>query len=468
MTHVHFIGIGGSGLSAIARFLLESGYIVSGSDRQLTPVAEQLLQAGARIMIGHHPGQIEGADLVIRSSAVTDDNPEVMAAIASGIPVLKRAEFLGKLTADDYVIAVAGTHGKTTTSAMLSWVFSDLGMDPSFIIGGISHNLGSNAHAGKSEYFIVEADEYDRMFLGLRPRLAVVTNIEHDHPDCFPTPEDYFQAFEEFASCINDNGNLIACADDPGSARLIQQIISQGRNIVSYGVHPILEKVHPDYEAKNINLNSIGCFRFTLIKNGQALTEVSLQVPGVHNVQNALGTLAVVDYLNLPVAEAARSLGDFQGTGRRFEIRGEAAGVTVIDDYAHHPSEIRATLASARARYGNRIVWAVWQPHTYSRTRLLFKEFASAFIDADLALVTEAYGAREESPGDFSARQLVEAMNHIDAHFVPGIKEATDYLIDRLRTGDILLVLSAGDGDQISANIVELLSHDRSAIHAGR
>jgi UDP-N-acetylmuramate--alanine ligase len=224
MTHVHFIGIGGSGLSAIARIMLESGYVVSGSDRQLTPVAEQLSQAGVQIMIGHHPDHVDGADLVIRSSAVSDDNLEVIAARASGIPVLKRAEFLDKLTADRQVIAVAGTHGKTTTTAMLSWMLTDLGLDPSFIIGGISHNLGTNAHAGNGDYFIIEADEYDRMFLGLRPGLAVVTSVEHDHPDCFPTPEDYFRAFEEFANRVDENGNLIACVDDPGSARLIQKV----------------------------------------------------------------------------------------------------------------------------------------------------------------------------------------------------------------------------------------------------
>lgn len=468
MTHVHFIGIGGSGLSAIARIMLESGYVVSGSDRQLTPVAEQLSQAGVQIMIGHHPDHVDGADLVIRSSAVSDDNLEVVAARASGIPVLKRAEFLGKLTADRQVIAVAGTHGKTTTTAMLSWMLTDLGLDPSFIIGGISHNLGTNAHAGNGDYFIIEADEYDRMFLGLRPGLAVVTSVEHDHPDCFPTPEDYFRAFEEFANRVDENGILIACVDDPGSARLIQQVKLLGRNNTSYGFRPILNQFHPDYEAIDIKLNEIGCYQFTLIKNGQAFAEVSLQVPGEHNVRNALGTLAVADNLNLSLVEAAKSLGDFQGTGRRFEIRGEVAGITVIDDYAHHPSEIRATLSSARARYGSHALWVAWQPHTYSRTRLLFKEFASAFIDADHVLVTEVYGAREESPGDFSAVQLVEAMNHNDAHFVPGIKEATDYLIDRLSVGDILLVLSAGDGDQISANIMESLSHDRSAINARR
>jgi UDP-N-acetylmuramate--alanine ligase len=351
---------------------------------------------------------------------------------------------------------------------MLSWVFTDLGLDPSFIIGGISQNLDTNAHAGKGDYFIIEADEYDRMFLGLRPSVAVVTNIEHDHPDCFPTPQDYYQAFADFAGGIEDNGTLIANIDDAGSARLIQQSKSQGKNTATFGFPSLINQVQPDFEAIDLQLNEVGCYRFTLVKGNQVLAEVSLQIPGEHNVRNAMGTLVVANFLNLPMAEVARALKKFRGTGRRFEIRGEVAGVIVIDDYAHHPSEIRATLASARARYGNREVWVVWQPHTYSRTRLLFEDFSRSFDDADHVLVTEVYGAREESPADFSAMQLVESMEHRDAHFVPGIKEATDYLIDRLKIGDILLVLSAGDGDQISTNIVEFLSQDRSAIHARR
>ena len=468
MTHIHLIGIGGSGLSAIARILLESGYVVSGCDRQLTPITERLSQAGALIMIGHHPDHIIGADLIVRSSAVKDDNVEVIAAKASGVSILKRAEFLGKITADFQVIAVAGTHGKTTTTAMLSWMLTDLGMDPSFIIGGISHNLGTNAHAGSGDYFIIEADEYDRMFLGLRPRVAIVTNIEHDHPDCFPTPLDYYESFVEFANCLDETGTLIACRDDPGSARLIQQCKLQKKNTESYGVYLPQNQVHADFEAMDINLNEVGCYRFTLMKNGKTLAEVSLQVPGEHNVQNACGTLAVADHLELSIVDAARTIGDFQGTERRFEIRGEVEGITVIDDYAHHPSEIRATLASARARFGNHSIWAVWQPHTYSRTRLFFQEYANSFIHADHVLVTEVYGAREESQGDLSANQLVEAMDHNDAHFVSGIEDATDYLINRLRPGDILLVLSAGDGDRISTNIIDSLSHDRSAHYATR
>lgn len=466
MVHVHFIGIGGSGLSAIARFMLESGYTVSGSDRQLTPITEQLQQAGARIVIGHHPDHIVGADMVVRSSAVRDDNAEVIAAQASGIPVLKRADLFVHLTESRQVIAVAGTHGKTTTTAMLSWVFTSIGLDPSFIIGGISQNLGTNAHFGKSDFFIVEADEYDRMFLGLRPRVAVVTNVEYDHPDCFPTPEDYFQAYEKFVLGIEEKGILVASADDPGSARLCQQHDLRDLNVITYGIRSNSGEIKPAYQAKDLVLNEKGGYRFNLYKYNQRVAEVSLQATGEHNVHNAVATLAVADQLGLSIGESTRSLADFQGTGRRFEVRGEVAGIIVIDDYAHHPSEIRATLAGARSRFIGRSIWSVWQPHTYSRTQLFFDDFANAFKDADHVLVTEVYGAREKSSTGFSAKRIVEVMDHPDAHFISGVKEVTEYLLNKLKSGDVLLVLSAGDGNQISANIVESLSKDRSATHA--
>src|SRR5512134_2795025 len=236
MTHVHFIGIGGSGLSAIARLLLESGYAVSGSDRALTPFAEEVRKAGATVYVGHHPRNLQGADWVVRSSAVTEDNPEVLGAKQAGIPVYKRVDFLGRLMEDKTGIAIAGTHGKTTTTAMTAWVLSQLGRDPSFIVGGVVNDLGVNAHAGKGKTFVIEADEYDNMFLGLKPQIAVVTSIEHDHPDCFPTLESMYQAFEKFVDLLPDEGTLIVCAEDPGAAALIPHVRKAGRNVISYGV----------------------------------------------------------------------------------------------------------------------------------------------------------------------------------------------------------------------------------------
>ena len=465
MEHVHFIGIGGSGLSPIATVLLERGYTVSGSDRQDSPNLQRLRDAGAEIFLGHRPENVFGADLVVRSSAVPDDNVEVQAAKYAGIQVLKRIDFLGKLIAGQKTIAVAGTHGKTTTTGMIASMLYDLNFDPSFVIGGTIKELGINARAGGGEYFVIEADEYDRMFLGLRPWIAVVTNIEHDHPDCYPTQEDFYRAFREFSDRLEPGGVLVACADDEGAALLVTEMLKEGRQVITYG----LKQKDCDYRAVNLVQNVEGGFTFTIVrKDVEIVSQVALQVPGEHNVLNALSALCVADILGLPMEDAASALGKFRGAGRRFELRGEGNGVMVFDDYAHHPTAIRTTLRAARLRFPDRRIWAVWQPHTYSRTRLFFQEYANSFIHADHVLVTEVYGAREESQGDLSANQLVEAMDHNDAHFVSGIEDATDYLINRLRPGDILLVLSAGDGDRISTNIIDSLSHDRSAHYARR
>ena len=466
MTHVHLIGIGGTGLSAIARVLLEAGETVSGSDRSMSPLAESLRDSGVRVHLGHRPENIQGADLVVRSSAIPDDNPEVQAALQAGIPVLKRSEFLGRLMTGRQVIAVAGTHGKTTTTAMLAWTLSALGQDPSYIIGGVSANLGANAHAGRGACFVIEADEYDRMFLGLEPYLAVVTNIEHDHPDCYPTSEDFYQAFRQFAGRVAPAGLLLACSDDRGAARLLEEVASSGRRVVSYGLERWLGRPCPHYCALDPRPNTLGGFDFEFMQGdpppaarSPRLLNVSLQVPGLHNVRNALAALAGVDLLGLSVEEAIRAIGQFRGAGRRFELRGEAGGVTVIDDYAHHPTEILATLSAARSRYPGREIWTVWQPHTYSRTRALLDDFAAAFGDADHVLVTEIYAAREADPGDFSARQIVGAISTAapgsDVHFTPELSTAADFLLRRLRSGDVLLVLSAGDADQLSGKILE-------------
>ncbi|MEW5871366.1 MAG: UDP-N-acetylmuramate--L-alanine ligase [Chloroflexota bacterium] len=457
MKHVHFIGIGGSGLSAMAMVLLERGYTVSGSDRQLSPLAQALQQAGARVFLGHRAENVSGADLVVRSSAIPDENVEVQAARAAGVSVLKRADFLEQLMASQQVIGVAGTHGKTTTTAMIAWMLSSLGLDPSYIVGGVSQNLGRNAHAGQGQWFVIEADEYDRMFLGLRPSLAVVTNIEHDHPDCYPTAADFYQAFQEYASHLVQGGALVACGEDPGAARLLAWAAAQGLRTQTYG----LSDADWDYCAKDLSVNAQGGFRFALsCQNCPAPQPVSLVVPGEHNVRNALAALAVADQLHLPLRRAASALGEFRGAGRRFEVRGEQAGVTVIDDYAHHPTEIRATLAAARARFPGRRLWAVWQPHTYSRTRTLFDGFVSALSQADQVIVTEVYAAREAAPVDgFSGDWLVRALSDAGApaQFAPGLVEAKDELVHNLQSGDVVLVLSAGDADQISTQVLQSL-----------
>ena len=381
MTSVHLIGIGGSGLSAIARLLVESGYAVSGSDRELSPFVEDLNKVGVDISIGHDPANIQGADLVVRSSAIPDDNPEVVAAHAEGIPVFKRSDFLGQLMDKKTGIAVAGTHGKTTTTAMIAWVLTELGSDPSFIVGSMMLNLGVNAHAGQGSTFVIEADEYDRMFLGLKPRIEIITNLEHDHPDCFPSFEDLREAFNSFIELLPIDGTLIVCADDTGSASLVPHARKTGIEVIAYTIKDERTLNCPKWiRAHSIRTNSLGGFSFNVTSNlGTDLEQltVDLQVPGIHNVSNALAVLVVISLLGLSVSQAADSLKTFQGTGRRFEFRGELKGIIVIDDYAHHPSEIRATLAAARALYPKRRLWAVWQPHTYSRTRTLLMNLAA-------------------------------------------------------------------------------------------
>ena len=459
MTHVHFIGIGGSGLSAIARLLLESGYTVSGSDRALTPFAEEIRRAGADVYIGHHPRNLAGVDWIVRSSAVTEDNPEVRAAKRTGIPVYKRADFLGRLMEDKMGIAIAGTHGKTTTTAMTAWVLSELGRDPSFIVGGVIDNLGVNARAGNGKAFVIEADEYDNMFLGLKPHIAVVTSIEHDHPDCFPTLESMYRAFEKFVDLLPADGTLIVCAEDQGAAALIPHVRKSGRNVVSYGMQGDMTINTPLWmQARNVRPNQRGGFDFVISSNLASKTstssKVSLQVPGEYNVRNALAVLAVISVLGLSRKKAAQALGEFTGTGRRFQLRGEVNGISIFDDYAHHPTEIKATLAGARARYPKRRIWAVWQPHTYSRTKTFFLDFARAFKDADEVIVTEVYAAREPKQ-DFTSAEIVSAMPHLSARYIETLPEVTSYLLEHLKPGDVLLVLSAGDADQISTDVLK-------------
>ncbi len=461
-SRAHFIGIGGSGLSAIATVLMERGWLVSGSDRISSPATMRLQQAGMAVFIGHRAENVTGANLVIRSSAVSSENVEVQAALAAGIPVLKRDDFLEQLIGHQKAVAVAGTHGKTTTTAMVAWLLTALGQDPSYVIGGHALNMGRNAHAGSGEYFVIEADEYDRMFLGLQPWIAVVTNIEHDHPDCFPTAIDFQMAFEAFAGRLLPDGMLLTNADDPGAALLIEKARSSGKRGFTYS----LNDRSSDYFAADLCLNLLGGNQFELVRVGVSTGMiVQLSIPGVHNVSNSLAALAVIDMLDLPLEQAVKACEVFQGTGRRFEKRGEEAGVTVIDDYAHHPTEIRATLAAARARFPTRRIWAVWQPHTYSRTRTLVDAFSRAFQEADCVVVTEIFAARETLPQDgFSGEYVAHRISNQKPNtnqkvvFEPDLSEVAHMLAGSVEPGDIVLILSAGDADQISTKLLAELS----------
>ena len=439
---VHFVGIGGTGLSAIARVLAERGWQVTGSDRQASPRTAMLEQLGVPVTIGHAPDDARQAQVVVRSSAVPDTDVDVSAAREAGVPVLKRREFLPQLTAGYRVLAVAGSHGKTTTTAMLAWVLSALGHDPTFIAGADVMNLGVNARAGKSDFFVIEADEYDDMFLGLAPYAAIVTNVEHDHPDMFPTAAAFRQAFEAFVAQVQPEGFLITCADDAGSRALA----SAHSHAWLYGI----SADDADYRAMDLQPNLRGGYDFAVQWQGASLAQVSLQVPGEHNVQNALAVLAMVHRLGMDVTAAAQALRQFQGTQRRFEIVGEAGDVVFVDDYAHHPTEIRATLAAARQRYPHHALWAVWQPHTFSRTRTLLADFATAFAQADAVVVTEVFAAREAVPEDFGGAQVTQTVQHTYKFFAPTLQEAAAILTAEVRSPAVIVVLSAGDANQIT------------------
>jgi UDP-N-acetylmuramate--alanine ligase len=445
---VHLVGIGGIGLSAIAKVLLEEGHRVSGSDLKLSPITDGLVRLGAKVYKGHRAENVGDADLVVTSSAVPADNPEVVAARAQGVPVVKRDWMLGRMMKGRFGIAVAGSHGKTTITAMIALVLKEAGLDPSFIVGGILQNLGTNAKAGPGEHFVIEADEYDRTFLGLRPRIAVVTNIEMDHPDCYPELDDLVEAFRDFLDLVPANGCIIGCGDEE-RVRGILGAREIGPSVVTYGLN---EGV--DWQAVGIRSNELGGSDFVALHEGQAVGEFALSIPGLHNVQNALAALAVSDYLGLDLTDVRETLQRFQGVRRRFEVKGEVDGIVVVDDYAHHPTQIRATLATARKCYPDREIWAVFQPHTYSRTKALLDEFAESFADADHVVVTEIYAAREFDDLGVSAADIVTRMNHPDARYISGLSETADHLLDHLKPGDVLITLGAGDGYEVGEDVL--------------
>ena len=456
MEHFHFIGIGGTGLSAIAKVLLEQGYKVSGSDLISSALSEGVKESGGTVYIGHQAEQVLDADIVIRSSAVPESNVEVQAAKENGIPVLKRSEFLGRLMEEKNVIAIAGSHGKTTTTSMVAWILTALNREPSFIVGGIVSNLETNARAGGGDDFVIEADEYDYMFLGLTPSIAVVTNVEHDHPDIFPTPELFRKAFCDFVGQLEQDGTLILCGEDPGAYQLKEELKSNQKLFV-YG----FEERGFDYFAQNIQSNHMGGVDFEIVINNKenpTTVLISMQLPGEHNILNALGAFAVADQIGLSRERSAEALGKFIGSERRFDIRGNFKGVTLIDDYAHHPTEIIATLAAARTIYADRRIWAVWQPHTYSRTETLFTGFTKAFSEADKTIVLDVFAAREEKPEGFKTIDLVKAINNSDARFIPDKNKAVAYLLKELIPGDVLLVFTAGDAIEINDELERTMS----------
>jgi UDP-N-acetylmuramate--alanine ligase len=446
---VHLVGIGGAGMSAIAWVLLGRGFTVSGSDLQASETTVALAKAGATIFRGHAAAHVAGADLLVASSAVTPENVEIAAARAAAVPVFKRAEFLGRLMAGTLGVAVAGSHGKTTTTGMIVQILLAAGLDPTFILGGSLPSLGRNGRAGRGPHFVIEADEYDYMFLGLRPQVAVVTNIEHDHPDIFATPADYRAAFRAFADLLPRGGRLVVCADDPGAAQLRSHIGRAGVAVDSYGLG------RGEWQAVDLRLNPLGGSDF-VVQNEQGVIGLArLRVPGDHNVRNALAAITVTSNLGVNFDTIRQALATFGGIGRRFQIKGEVAGVTVIDDYAHHPTEIQATLAAARQQFPGRRIWAVWQPHTYSRTRALLAEFAASFTDADRVVALDIYRGRERDTLGVDTAAVLARMEHPHAYHIGQMAEAAGYIVDRVRRGDVIVTLGAGDGHLVGTWVLD-------------
>ena len=448
---IHLVGIGGSGLSAIAGLLLERGFTVSGSDQRPNDVTAALAGRGVVVYRGHHAQNVGGADLVLISSAVPENNVEVLAAQAAGIPVVKRAQLLGPLMRGQHGIGVAGTHGKTTTTSMIAVVLLRAGLDPSIIVGGrlslgpaegMAAFANISARAGKGP-FVVEADEYDGMFLGLELEVGVVTNVEWDHVDCYPTPAAFTEAFQRFIAHIPGDGLLVACADDPGALALCSAAGPAVR-IETYGLAETA-----GWQARNLSSNAVGGFDASVWHDGEHVANLSLPVPGRHNVRNALAALAVANWHHIAPQLAAKMLRDFRGAGRRFEFVGEAGGVIVIDDYAHHPTEIAATLSAARLRYPTRRIWVVFQPHTYSRTRALLQDFAHSFDDADRVLLLDIYAAREKIDLGMHSTLLLDTIHHEGAAYVGGVEAAAAHLLHAVEPDDVVITMSAGDGNAV-------------------
>ena len=456
--HIHLAGIGGAGLSAIATLLLEMGYRVSGSDLRLNDATATLNEKGAIVYRGHRASHIKDADVVLISSAVPTDNPEVVAARAAGIPVVKRASFLGPLLDGHHGIGVAGSHGKTTTASMIAIILLRAGMDPSFILGGQvavgpAEGMQTSTVSARSGTgpFVIEADEYDGMFLGLPLEIAIVTNVEWDHVDCYPTPKAFSDAFRQFVGRLPQDGYLLLCADDPGALAL-RDAAPPGVTIRTYGLAG-----DADWRARNLRMNKLGCLDADIWLEGNQVANLQLSTPGRHNVRDALAALAAAHWHGISPEWAAIMLNDFHGAGRRFEVIGEAEGVTIIDDYAHHPTEVAATLSAARLRFPTRRIWAVFQPHTYSRTKGLLNNFVHSFDDADRVILLDIYAAREKIDLGMHSRILLEFLEHPDAMHIGELEGAAEHLLEEVKPEDVVIIMSAGDANQVGHMLLTAL-----------
>ena len=436
--HVHFVGIGGSGMSGIAEVLLNLGYTVSGSDLRRTATTDRLTSLGARVFEGHAAGYASGAHVVVTSTAVSLQNAEVVEARRHGVPVIPRAEMLAELMRLKYGVAVAASHGKTTTTSMVALVLDRGGLDPTVVVGGRLGVLGSGARLGKGEFLVAEADESDRSFLKLTPTLAVVTNIDREHLDTYRDLADIQEAFLGFVNKVPFYGGAVLCLDDPPVQDILPRV---ERRVVTYGLSH-----QASVSARDLELRPAGA-HYTATLDGRPLGAVTLAVPGAHNVANSLAAVAVGLDLDVPFDAVKAGLESFTGVDRRFQVRGEKGGVLVIDDYGHHPTEIRATLEALRLRAGERRTVVLFQPHRFTRTQALWDDFCKAFHQADVLLLTDIYPASEEPVPGITAEALARALGergHRQVAWAGNLESATERLAAEVREGDVVLTLGAG------------------------
>jgi UDP-N-acetylmuramate--alanine ligase len=452
---IHFVGIGGIGMSGIAEVLLNLGYRISGSDLRNSAVTQRLATLGATVFEGHAAANIHGADVVVTSSAIAVENPEVSEARRLHVPVIQRAEMLAELMRLKYGIAIAGMHGKTTTTSMVASVLAAGGLDPTVVVGGRVDAMGSNARLGKSQYLVAEADESDRSFLKLSPILSVVTNIDREHMDCYRDMRDVRRTFLEFMERVPFYGVVVGCNDDPVLRRLLPRV---HRRVTTYGTC-----TGSDFLIQPGSVSAGGkhspIVRFQVAYKEKTLGDFTLHVPGAHNVLNATAAIAVGTALDIPVDQIRSGLDSFRGVDRRFQLKGNAAGVGVIDDYGHHPTEIRATLAAAR-QCGFRRVHVIFQPHRFSRTRDLMDEFATAFTDADTLCLLDIYPASEKPIDGITAQALASRIIKAGkpvVEYAPSFSDAVASVAAQAQAGDMVLTLGAGSVSQLGPMILQKL-----------
>ena len=451
---VHFIGIGGAGMSGIAKIMLSQGIEVSGSDVKDSTVTENLRTMGATIFIGHEAENVAGVDLLVLSTAIAANNPERAAALDRGIPMMARAQALALLMNGKRSVAVAGTHGKTTTTSMLTVALQSAGLDPSFAIGGMINASGVNAYFGSGDIFVAEADESDGSFLAYKPLGAIITNIELDHVDHFADLESIYGLFEEFIGSIATNGFLIACGDDLGVRELLTRIKALGRDdlaITTYG------EGENDWQISRVALQA-GSSVARVLHNGKVIGDLEIQVPGHHNLLNALAALAASDALDIPARSILDGLATFTGSRRRFELKGEVGGVRVVDDYGHHPTEIRVTLETARRYVGVGRLIVIFQPHRYSRTQAFAAEFAQALDLADEVYLLEVYAASEEPIPGVSSLLISSQMQSSKVHYEPSMVAVVEAVTAGAKENDLIMTMGAGDVSSLAPVIMKSLA----------